>query len=422
MLKHQAPRGTHDYTPPASLAFREAARIASEVFGLYGFLPIETPIFESTELFTRSLGEETDIVSKEMYTFLDRKGRSLTLRPEGTAPVVRAYLERGLAELGLGRFSYFGPMFRYERPQAGRTRQFHQIGVEAFGEAGPAVDAEVIESFVRYCRELGLQGLEVRLNSVGCPACRKLYVQALKESLAGSEGQLCEQCRVRLGRNPMRILDCKNGACKERYRGLPILMSHLCGACSAHFDGVKANLDLLAVPFRLDPQLVRGLDYYTRTAFEVTSQHLGAQDAVGGGGRYDLLVEQFGGKPTPAFGFAAGVERLLMVREKTAPAPLAPYAGSVYLAPLGERAARRALELAGELRSQGIPCVLDGSAEGLGKKLKTASRLGFGRALILGDSELDAGKAVVKDMQAGRQETVDLTAVARHLRPAPAVE
>ncbi|MBI4870130.1 MAG: histidine--tRNA ligase [Candidatus Riflebacteria bacterium] len=414
-MKYQAPRGTHDYTPPGSLAFRSLALTAEQVFSLYGFLPIETPIFEATDLFTRSIGEETDIVSKEMYTFADRKGRSLTLRPEGTASAVRAYLEHGLGELGFNRFQYFGPMFRYERPQAGRTRQFYQVGVEAFGEAGPAVDAEVIDSFVRFASTLGLEGLEVKLNSVGCPECRKVWVERLKASLADATASLCELCRVRLERNPMRILDCKVASCQERYRDLPTLVSQLCDPCCEHFRGVREGLDLLGVPYRLEPNLVRGLDYYTRTAFEVSSSHLGAQDALGGGGRYDLLVEQFGGKPTPAVGFAAGVERLLMVLEKTATARPPAYAGAVYLAALGSRARAKGMELASKLRTQQVRCVLDSTGDGLGKKLKTASRMGFGKTLILGDPELDAGQVLVKDMATGHQETIELAAVAASL-------
>lgn len=413
--RFQAPRGTHDYAPPGSLLFRRLQELAAEVFSRYGFLPLETPIFESTELFTRSIGEATDIVSKEMYTFADRKGRSLTLRPEGTASAVRAYLERGLEEAGLQRFWYFGPMFRYERPQAGRTRQFFQVGVEAFGDAGPASDAEVIECFWRYCEALGLQGLEVKLNSVGCGECRAEYVRTLREALRGREGELCEQCRTRLEKNPLRVLDCKVESCQERYRDLPKLVERLCAPCAAHFAGVKRGLELLGVGYRLDPQLVRGLDYYTRTAFEVTSSRLGAQDAVGGGGRYDLLVEQFGGKPTPAVGFAAGVERLLLVAERTAAPPAAPYARTAYLAALGERASERALALAGEIRSRKLSCLVDTGAGGLGKKLKAASRLGCGWALILGDSELESGNVAVKDLTSGQQQTVPLDLVASYL-------
>ncbi|MBI3891723.1 MAG: histidine--tRNA ligase [Candidatus Wallbacteria bacterium] len=414
--KFQAPRGTLDYTPPGSLALRRLQELAAEVFSRYGFLPLETPIFESTDLFTRSIGEETDIVSKEMYTFPDKKGRSLTLRPEGTASAVRAYLERGLEDTGFSRFWYFGPMFRYERPQAGRTRQFFQLGVEAFADAGPASDAEVIECFWRLCEALGLEGLQVKLNSVGCAACRGAYTAALKERLRGREGDVCEQCRTRLEKNPLRILDCKVAADQELYRDLPKLVDSLCEACAAHFAGVRGNLELLGVAYVLEPRLVRGLDYYTRTAFEITSGALGAQDAVGGGGRYDLLVEQFGGRPTPAVGFAAGVERLLMVAEKTAASLPAPYAGTAYIAALGERVGRRALELARDIRTEKLSCLLDLGPGGLGKKLKAASRLACGWALILGDAELDSGNIAVKDLASGEQKLVPLEGLVTYLK------
>ncbi len=415
-MKYQAPRGTHDQIPPGSVAWKRLQTVADRVFPLYGMLPLETPVFEHTDLFTRSLGEETDIVSKEMYTFQDRKGRSLTLRPEGTASAVRAYLQGRLGEQGFDRFYYFGPMFRYERPQAGRTRQFYQIGVELFGDAGPSSDVEVIESLHRFCHELGLRGLVVQLNSVGCPECRGRYVATLKSQLAGCTDDLCELCRHRLNRNPLRILDCKKAACRERYQSLPLLTSHLCGPCQEHFQGVQAGLTSMEVPFRLEPWLVRGLDYYTRTAFEVTSEHLGAQDALGGGGRYDLLVEQFGGPPTPAVGFAAGVERLLMVLEKTAPEPASPHERSVYAAALGDRAAAEVMGLSRRLRDAGIPCLVDTGPGSLKKKLKLSSKLGCRATLIVGDDEVEARRVLVKDMGTGEQELIDLEGVVNCLK------
>ena len=301
------PRGTHDITPAEAANWRRVENSARMICEQYNYGEIRTPIFEHTELFLRGIGETTDVVQKEMYTFTDRGGRSVTLRPENTAAVVRAYLEHKLyADAAATKLFYIGPMFRYDRPQAGRLRQFHQFGIEAMGPAGPSVDAEVIAVAVRFFHSLGLQDLRLLINSVGCPKCRPQYRLKLQEFFQDKIGEFCENCQSRFDRNPMRILDCKEAKCNHLSAGAPEIVECLCEECRAHFDGLKQYLDAVGIDYILNPRLVRGLDYYTKTAFEIQYPPLGAQSAVCGGGRYDGLIEECGGAPTPGIGFAIG--------------------------------------------------------------------------------------------------------------------
>lgn len=403
MATYKAPRGTNDFIPPQSERMCVILGRMRELFDRYGFRPIETPIFEETELFTRSVGEETDIVSKEMYSFADRKGRSLTLRPEGTASVVRAYVQNNLDHLGLGRLYYVGPMFRYERPQKGRYRQFFQVGVEFLGESGPLADVEVIDLFCHLAESLGLEGLSVELNSVGCPDCRDLYMQKLRRCLEERKPLLCGDCNRRLETNPLRVLDCKVPACQDPLADVPQIVDELCGGCEEHFAETRGGLEALDIPYVLNPRLVRGLDYYTRTAFEVTCRRLGSQSAVGGGGRYDLLVEQLGGKPTPAIGFAIGLERLLMLLgEERLPGegaaePL------VWVGTSTGEARKAGARLVHSLRRKGWRAQLGYGTGNLGKQMKLANRNGAAATILLGEDELSSGRIAVKHMARGEQ-------------------
>ncbi|HAG07865.1 MAG TPA: histidine--tRNA ligase, partial [Peptococcaceae bacterium] len=311
------PRGTADVLPGEVEKWLALENLARRLSRTYGYAEIRTPIFEHTELFARSVGDATDIVEKEMYTFLDKGGRSITLRPEGTASVARAYIEHGMSSLPQPvKLYYVGPFFRHDRPQAGRLRQFHQFGVEVFGAAHPRADAEVIILACEFFRALGLNSVEILLNSVGCPVCRASLIRRLKDFFRNRNEEVCATCRARLERNPLRVLDCKDERCRELIRAAPTPIDTLCGECRSHFQQVQRYLGRQRVPYTVEPHLVRGLDYYTRTAFEFVAPDLGAQNSVGGGGRYDGLVEACGGKPTPGVGFAIGLERTLLLMEK----------------------------------------------------------------------------------------------------------
>jgi histidyl-tRNA synthetase len=417
-LELQAVRGTRDLLPGQTEKWQAVERIAHEVFAAYGYAEIRTPLFEHTELFVRGVGEGSEIVNKQMYTFQDRKGRSITLRPEGTASVVRAYLEHhlGQGEAGTCKLYYLGPMFRYERPQAGRYRQFFQIGAEAIGYAQPSVDAETIAMLVTLLGRVGLPGLSVDLNSVGCPDCRPAYNALLLAYLKANESRLSEDSKARLGLNTLRVLDSKDAGDIEVCAKAPKIWDYLCSACSSHFASVQRFLIDLKVPFKLNPRLVRGLDYYTRTAFEVFSGNLGAQNAVAGGGRYDGMVAQFSGLSRPAVGFGIGLDRLLLLLE-TLQIPLAlPPKAQVALAALGPAAHREAMRLAQELRLAGVRASLDPvPGKNLKNQLKAAVESGASYAVILGDQELASGKAGVKDLQAKSQEDLPLAGLANTL-------
>jgi len=411
------PRGTNDILPGEVEKWIYIEGLIREVCQQYGYKEIRTPIFEHTELFIRGVGDTTDIVEKEMYTFTDRGNRSLTLRPENTAAVVRSYLENKLHTQPIPlKLYYAGPMFRYDRPQAGRYRQFHQFGIESIGGLDPMIDGEIIALVVDFFQRLGLQDLEVHLNSVGCPECRPAYREKLVEHLQTSVGNLCPDCQSRLDRNPLRILDCKVEKCQQQVREAPSVLEHLCQECDQHLVGVKAYLDALNIQYVLDPNLVRGLDYYTKTAFEIIYQGLGAQSTVCGGGRYDGLIQECGGSPTPAVGCALGLERLILTLEKKGiELPIAKGA-DVFLAPLGEKARLEAFKWMAKLRKAGLKTEIDYLARGLKAQMKQADRVGAKLAVILGEDELAKGVAVVRSMGESQQEEINLEALVDTLK------
>ncbi len=403
-MKYSRPRGTQDILPPEIHVWRYVEGVFEAAFERYGYEPVRTPIFEFTEVFLRSVGEATDIVSKEMYTFLDRGGRSLTLRPENTAAVIRAYLENGLHRRGgIARLCYTGPMFRYDRPQAGRYRQFHQVGVEAIGSLNPILDVETIDIVMTALEALGFDELTVKLNSVGCAECRKSYLVVLKRELENVKDRLCTDCDERALRNPMRVFDCKR--CEEVKGDLPAISDHLCDGCAEHFDEVKRHLDLLGRGYNVDPRLVRGLDYYTRTTFEVLHGSLGAQNALCGGGRYDDLVEQCGGPPTPAVGFSAGIERIISVLPEGGSAlRRREPASDFYVICLDEEVAGRVLMAARALRVFG-KVEIDATGRTLKKQLKNAEKRGARVAVIIGSDLPDCVKW--KDMASREQYEIE---------------
>jgi histidyl-tRNA synthetase len=397
-------KGARDILPDEIPRWHFVEAAARATFERYGFREIRTPIFESTALFMRGIGEETDIVTKEMYTFLDRKGRSLTLRPEATAPVARAYIQHQMQRTAdVERLYYIGPMFRYERPQKGRMRQFSQIGVEVLGSEHPAIDAETLEMLMAFLEALAIAPVELVLNSVCCEDCRPAYREALVRYLEPHRVSLCEDCRRRLDTNPMRCFDCKVPADHELMAGAPAISNYLCSACREHFAQVRAYLDAFGVPYVLDPRLVRGLDYYRRTAFEVTQPGLGAQNAVLGGGRYDGLVQDLGGPPVPGFGFAVGEDRLILSLPQGSPVP--DDAPDVYVVALGEVAVAEALLLGRRLRRRKMRVVFDPLPD---KSLKGHMRRANDRrarsVLILGDKEVAGGLVTLKRMSDGAQE------------------
>lgn len=408
--RFSALKGLQDILPADSSLWQKVETAAKEVFSLYGFQEIRLPIMESTVLFTRSIGETTDIVEKEMYTFPDKAGRSITLRPEGTASVVRAYVEHHLHTLpSPQKFFYSGPMFRYERPQKGRFRQFYQIGVEAFGTASPFLDAEIIAMLKVLLERLGLKGVNFEVNSIGCEKCRPAYRQALQDFFAGRLEDLCPDCKRRFEQNPLRILDCKVERCIEVRRGAPRVTDFLCAECKSHFEEVLSAITLLNIPYVINPDMVRGLDYYTRTTFEVTSERLGSQKALAAGGRYDRLVEEFGGPPTPGIGFAIGMERLTaLLRENEGAAGAFP---DVYIATIGEKATIKGFLIAERLRTRGlwVEAGYDGSS--LRSQLRKADRLSSRYVLILGDDELSSGRAKWKNLGDGSQGEVELRGI-----------
>jgi len=415
-MKFQAPRGTQDILPDAAMhwqALEDRARLVSE---RHGYREIRTPIFEATELFLRGVGETTDIVTKEMYTFADRKGRSLTLRPEGTAGVMRALVEHGVAQAGrIHRLWYVGPMFRYDRPQAGRFRQFHQWGAECVGTEHPNADVEIVLLLVDFLASFGLANTKVLLNSVGHPGCRPAYAEKLRAYLAPFRDSLCADCQVRFEQNPLRILDCKVPHDKEVAQGIPSILDSLCDECRTHFDAVRAGLDVLGVPYELDPKLVRGLDYYTRTAFEVHDLARGAQSALGGGGRYDGLVQDVGGPAVPGVGFSAGLERILNALEEQGKLPGAA-SDVVFVARMGGPAVdAEAMRLVRELRQTCAVTVDYETGRSLGAQLKQADRIGARVAVLLGEDELAAGQVTLKDLSTGAQEKISRADLAAQL-------
>jgi len=408
----EAPRGTQDILPQVSMNWQYIEQTVRDICRLYGYKEIRTPVFENTELFLRGIGETTDIVSKEMYTFSDKKQRSLTLRPENTAAVVRSFLENKLyAESLLTKLFYIGPMFRYDRPQAGRYRQFHQFGIEAIGAKGPAIDAEIITLAVQLLQKLGLTDLKLYLNSVGCPECRPVYREKLQEFLQDKKEELCHDCQSRFDRNPMRILDCKQKKCGEQSIGAPDVVDCLCEDCSTHFNQLKSLLTAAGIDYILNPRLVRGLDYYTKTAFEVQYAPLGAQSAVCGGGRYDGLVAECGGQPTPGIGFAVGIERILLALEKQNLLPAPSNQIDVFVAPMGKNTQGIAFKLLSDLRKQGITADMDFMDRNIKGQMKQANKYPARFVAIIGDDEAAAGNVMLKNMELGVQELVAMDEV-----------
>ena len=402
-----APRGTKDILPDTVGDWIYLEGKIRDICGRYGYRELRTPIFEHTELFQRGIGQGTDVVDKEMYTFQDKGGRSVTLRPENTASAVRAYLQNKLyGEGALTKLFYIGSMFRHDRPQAGRMREFHQFGVEALGEENPAVDAEVILLAVNFLKSLGLTELKLSLNSVGCPNCRPLYRKALQDFFRDKLANLCKDCNDRFERNPLRILDCKADADKDFMRDAPKVTDSLCEDCKNHFQEVQRYLKGAGVEYQMDPRLVRGLDYYTKTAFEIKYAPLGAQSAVAGGGRYDGLVAEIGGPATPAVGFAVGLERVLLALEKQSLLPEKKPTTEVFLVALGTEAKEAAFRLLQELRDAGLSAVMDYGDRSMKAQMKQAGRSGAGFALILGEDELRESAVMVKDLRKSEQQRV----------------
>ena len=419
-MNARAPKGTTDMLPATARAWEHMTATAQELFARYGYEPIYTPVFEHTEVFTRGIGEATDIVSKEMYTFEDRAGRSLTLRPEGTASVVRAALEHTLVPQGSSaKLYYAGPMFRYERPQKGRMRQFWQIGLEVLGAAEPSADAEVIVVLWRFYEALGIPASSMRLllNSMGDEACRPAYREKVAAYIRSRAADLCDECNRRLDTNPLRAFDCKNPACERVMEAAPLLRDELCEPCAAHYAEVKTRLEALGIPYAENPTLVRGLDYYTRTVFEVQADAgLGAQNAIGGGGRYDRLMEAYGGKPTPGLGFALGFERTLLAMEAAGAGVPGPALADVYVARVDDTVGAEVFAIASELRDAGVAAELDHQARSLKAQFKQADRLGARIVVIVGPDELAAGEVTVRDMTTKEETRVAVAGVADAVR------
>lgn len=406
-MRYKRPIGTHDVTPDTAPEWRFVEESFRNFADSYGYGELRTPVFEETDLFLRSVGAETDIGGKEMYTFEDRGGRSVTLRAEGTAPAVRAYLENHLDRTDkqrLVKLYYIVPIFRYDRPQAGRYRQHHQLGIEAIGSPEPAVDAEVISLAWNFYRQMGLTGVKLLINSVGCPACAPEYVGKLKETLGGALGGLCEDCRRRYDENPLRMLDCK--ICHEQMAAAPKLIEELCGDCESHMRQVLEILKALGIPYEIVHTIVRGLDYYTKTAFEFQIEGVGAQSALGGGGRYDGLVEKCGGPATPGVGLGIGLERVLLARELLGQTVLAGQRRGAFIVALGENVWLEALKLLQELRLSGIKADIDYRRRSMKAQLRYADNELFSQAVIIGEDELARGIVGVKDLETGEQVEV----------------
>jgi len=414
---YQAPRGTADIQPKEQAYWHYLEQKAANICQLYGYERIDTPIFEDTSLFSRSAGEYTDIVQREMYTFDDRGGNSLTLKPEGTPAVCRAYIQHGMHNLPQPvKLYYISPIFRYNRPQASRYRQHYQFGYEAIGSDDPSLDAEVIDLTWQFYRSLGLEHLSISLNSIGCRKCRPSYLTALKDHYAEHTGRLCPDCKVRLEKNPMRLLDCRQSSCQPVADSAPKSTDYLCDECDEHFTRLKKYLGLLRIPFEVNHRMVRGIDYYTRTVYEVMPEAGGSQSSLGGGGRYDDLIEELGGKPTPAVGFAAGMERIIMNmkgQDITVPPLDKP---QVFIACIGDEAKEETLKLASSLRQSGIGVIAAVGSRSLKAQLRQANTLGVRYTVIIGDQEVKTGKLILRDMTSAQQETVPLDQIQKLLK------
>ena len=409
-MKIQAPRGTNDILPQDAAVWQHLESKARDIFSAYNYQEIRTPIFENTDLFQRGIGEATDIVEKEMYTFEDKGGRSITLRPEGTASVIRSFLENKIyGQAQPTKYYYIGPMFRYERPQSGRFRQFHQLGVEAIASNDPALDAEIISLGMRLLQSFGLDELELHLNSVGCSKCRPDYVKKLKGYLNEHKEELCDNCQERIDRNPLRVLDCKNKSCQKVISDAPKITENLCDDCEEHFSEVQDYLDILSLDYIINPLLVRGLDYYTNTAFEIKDNALGAQNTVFGGGRYNGLAEEIGNKDLPGIGFALGIERLLLSLEaKDIELPV-DSGVDLYITVIGDKAKKESFKLLDKLRNSGFKTEIDYLGRSVGSQMKSADRMNAEYTIIIGENELDNNSATIRNMKSGDEKEIQLS-------------
>ncbi len=406
----QKPKGTGDVTPSQSNKWQTVEKLAADVAKTFGFKEIRFPTFEHTELFLRSVGETTDVVQKEMYTFMDKGNRSITLRPEGTAGTMRAVIENGLLNEAMPlKVYYLTSCFRYEKPQAGRFREHHQFGCEMVGSDSPMADAEIISLAYSVLERIGIKKLKLHINSIGCPCCRERYNTALKDYFTQYRDIICETCLERLEKNPMRLLDCKSPVCRKNTENAPLILDYLCEDCNTHFESFKKYLDLLDIPYETDPKIVRGLDYYTKTVFEFITEEIGSQGTVCAGGRYNNLIEEIGGKSTPALGFGMGLERLILVAEKQGCRFMENIPCSLYIAAMGENAAMKAAELLKLVRAEGYYAETDLTGRGLKSQMKYADKIGAVFTLVLGDNELETGTAKLKNMRTGEQTDVNLS-------------
>ena len=405
----KAIKGTKDVLPSEVYKNQYIEATCLTVAENFGYKEMRTPVFEHTELFQRGVGDTTDVVQKEMYTFDDKGGRSITLRPEGTTGAARSFLENGLSNEALPqKICYLTSCYRYEKPQAGRLREFHQFGIECFGATSPLADAEMIALAKQIFDELGVKDLHLELNSIGCPTCRAEYHKALKEYFASRVDELCDTCRDRLDRNPMRILDCKSPVCSEIAKDAPVVLDYLCDECKEHFEKTKSYLDAMNIEYIVNPQIVRGLDYYTKTVFEFVADSIGAQGTVCGGGRYDGLIEELGGQHTPSLGFAMGLERLQLVMEAQGcefPEPSRP---DLFIVAMGDKATLKAVEIAKDMRDEGYSVVYDLNGRSLRAQMKYADKINAKYNVVIGDNEVDTKSAVLKDMATGEQSDISL--------------
>lgn len=405
----KAIKGTKDVLPKDVHKNQYIEATALDIASKFGYKEIRTPVFEHTELFQRGVGDTTDVVQKEMYTFDDKGGRSITLRPEGTAGAVRSYLENGLCNEALPqKVCYLISCYRYEKPQAGRLREFHQFGVECFGSASPLADAEIIALAKSIFDTLGVKDLSLEINSIGCPTCRAEYHKALKEYFSSRKDELCDTCKSRLDRNPMRILDCKSPICHEIAEGAPVVIDYLCDECKEHFENVQKYLKAQNIEYTINPQIVRGLDYYTKTVFEFVSNSIGAQGTVCGGGRYDGLVEELGGQHTPSLGFAMGIERLMLLMEAQGCEFPEAEKPDLFIVALGEKATLKAVEIAKDMREEGFSALLDLNQRSVRAQMKYADKLGAKFNVVIGDNEVEAKTAKLKNMQTGEETEINL--------------
>lgn len=413
----KAPRGTHDVLPAEVYKWHTVENTIRELCKDFAYSEIRTPMFEHTELFERGVGETTDVVQKEMYTFSDKGGRSITLRPEGTSPVVRSFVENSLyAGPQPTKLYYISDCFRYEKPQAGRLRAFHQFGVEVFGAEGAAIDAEVISMAMQLFERLGVTGIELNINSIGCPVCRKAYNESLKEYFKPHLNELCETCRGRYEKNPLRILDCKSAECKKIYNSAPVLLDHICPDCLEHFEKLKKYLDGMGIKYSVDPTIVRGLDYYTKTVFEIVSKNIGAQGTVCGGGRYNGLVSELSGPNVPGVGFGLGIERLILTLDNLGIELKNNETPELFVASIGEAADSFAQKLVYELRKKGISVERDYLERSVKAQMKYANKIGAKNSLVLGDDDISAGKVFIKNMETGEQTEVSLDEISNYFR------